>query len=158
VRRYGLACSGNAGHTNDAQRSIPLERLAPVLRSLAAAPCGSAGDIAIEWHLLQREVRPDDEPWLKVLEINDHREHLVDFAETAALAACMDAVVSVDTSVAHLAGALGIPLHVLLAYDPDWRWLLGRDDTPWYPTARLYRQGRPGDWEEPLRQLGRALT
>jgi ADP-heptose:LPS heptosyltransferase len=70
----------------------------------------------------------------------------------------MDVVVSVDTSVAHLAGGLALPVWVLLPFMPDWRWLLGRDDSPWYPTARLYRQPRPGDWSEPLARVMRDLA
>jgi ADP-heptose:LPS heptosyltransferase len=70
----------------------------------------------------------------------DQTVHLTDFAETAALVSCLDLVITVDTSVAHLAGALGRPIWVLLPYVPDWRWLLDRDDSPWYPTVRLFRQ------------------
>jgi ADP-heptose:LPS heptosyltransferase len=66
--------------------------------------------------------------------------HLTDFAETAALVSCLDLVITVDTSVAHLAGALGRPTWILLPYTPDYRWLLDRDDSPWYPTVRLFRQ------------------
>ena len=73
---------------------------------------------------------------------------LRDYADTAALATLMDLVISVDTSVAHLAGALGRDVWLLLPYEPDWRWLLGRHDSPWYPTARLFRQARPGDWDQ----------
>ena len=71
---------------------------------------------------------------------------LADFRDTAALVELMDVVISVDTAVAHLAGALAKPVWVLLPWSPDWRWLLGREDSPWYPTARLWRQSRAGDW------------
>uniref|UniRef100_UPI0024459B8D glycosyltransferase family 9 protein n=1 Tax=Burkholderia gladioli TaxID=28095 RepID=UPI0024459B8D len=80
-----------------------------------------------------------------------------DFADTAALTALMDCVVSVDTSVAHLAGALGRPLAVLLPHTPDFRWMLDRDDNPWYPGARLFRQARPGDWPAVIERVGNAL-
>ena len=73
-----------------------------------------------------------------------------DFADTAAVISLLDLVVSVDTSVVHLAGALGKPVWVLLPFNPDFRWLIGREDSPWYPTARLFRQPRPGDWESVL--------
>jgi hypothetical protein len=73
-------------------------------------------------------------------------DDLLDFVNTAALCECMDVVISVDTSLAHLSGALGQRTWVLLPFNPDWRWLLGRDDSPWYPTARLYRQETVGDW------------
>ena len=78
--------------------------------------------------------------------IIDHTDRLRDFADTAALIEQLDLVISVDTSTAHLAGALGKPVWILNRFDTCWRWMLDRDDTPWYPTARLYRQTRPGDW------------
>jgi ADP-heptose:LPS heptosyltransferase len=80
------------------------------------------------------------------LGIVDFTAHLTDFAETAALLACLDLVISVDTSVAHLAGTLGRPTWVLLPHVPDYRWLLKRDDSPWYPTMRLFRQDERRDW------------
>ena len=84
-------------------------------------------------------------------------EAVGDFADTAALAQMMDLVVTVDTSVVHLAGALGRPAWVLLPAQPDWRWLLGRADSPWYPTVRLFRQAEPGDWDGVLSRVGEAL-
>lgn len=143
--RVGLVFSGNAEHGNDRHRSIPLEQLAPWFESL---PPG-----ALQWHLLQRDVRAPDEAWLARLGIVDHRSALEDFCDTAALALCLDAVVSVDTSVAHLAGALGVPLFLLLPANPDWRWMLERTDSPWYPSARLLRQSTLGDWRTPLERL-----
>ena len=83
---------------------------------------------------------------------------LVDFAETAALVAGLDLVVSVDTSVAHLAAAMGKPVWLLLPLNPDWRWLLGREDSPWYPTMRLFRQSRHGEWGEVVARVGRELA
>jgi ADP-heptose:LPS heptosyltransferase len=82
---------------------------------------------------------------------------LSDFAETAAAIQNLDLVISVDTAVAHLAGAMGRPVWTLLKLAPDWRWLLGREDSPWYPTMRLFRQERPGDWRAPVARLGEAL-
>lgn len=149
-RRLGLVFSGNAAHGNDRFRSIALETLAPTIAEAAAA--------GIEWHLLQPEVRAYDEPWLVRLGIVDHRSELTDFCETAALMLCVDAVVSVDTSVAHLAGALGVPLHLLVAVNPDWRWMLERGDSPWYPSARIYRQKTLGAWQAPLADLAKALV
>ena len=139
--RIGLVCSGNALHVNDRQRSIALRQFSAL------------ADLGCQWHLLQKELRDDDVPWLHRLGIVDHRADLHDLGETAALARCMDAVVSVDTAVAHLAGALGVPLFVLLPANPDWRWMLERDDSPWYPGARLLRQRQLGEWDEPLRRL-----
>ena len=83
---------------------------------------------------------------------------MTDFADTAALAAQMDLVISVDTSTAHLAAATGRPTWVLLPFAPDWRWLTGREDSPWYPTMRLFRQPALGDWGSVLARLGEALA
>ncbi|HRJ59751.1 MAG TPA: glycosyltransferase family 9 protein, partial [Azospirillaceae bacterium] len=83
---------------------------------------------------------------------------LTDFAATAALIAALDAVVTVDTSIAHLTGALGIPGRVLLPYAPDWRWLIDRADCPWRPSLRLIRQQRPGDWAGVIRQTSALLA
>ncbi len=128
--RVGLAWSGNPNHRYDRLRSLPPARLAPLL-ALAG----------VEVHALSPEARAEDP------RIRCHPE-IGDFADTAALASLMDAVVSVDTAVAHLAGALGRPTFILLAHAADFRWMLDRNDTPWYPTARLIRQPRPGAWEE----------
>jgi ADP-heptose:LPS heptosyltransferase len=81
-----------------------------------------------------------------------------DFASTAALIEQLDLVITVDTAVAHLAGALGKPTWLLLSAAPDWRWMLGRDDSPWYPSMRLFRQAKLGDWSEPLAQLSEELA
>jgi tetratricopeptide (TPR) repeat protein len=147
--RYGLVFSGNPDHASDASRSIALERLAPLLDSPAGRAC--------QWHLLQKDVRATDEPWLARLGVHDHRDELGDLADTAALAAGLDGVVSVDTAVAHLAGALGLPLFLLLAFNPDWRWMLQGAESPWYPRARLFRQATPGDWSVPIGDLAHAL-
>lgn len=87
------------------------------------------------------------------LQITDWTTELTDFAETAALIANLDLVIAVDTSVAHLAGALGKPVWIMLRHAPDWRWFLGRSDSPWYPTAMLFRQPRPGEWNTPVQQI-----
>lgn len=127
--RIGLVWSGNPQHNNDRQRSIPLRMLARIL------------DVDAAFVSLQKDVRPEDKATLlERTEIADLTDHLTDFMETAALVSCLDLVITVDTSVAHLAGALGRPTWILLPYTPDYRWLLDRDDSPWYPTARLYRQ------------------
>ncbi len=83
---------------------------------------------------------------------------IADFVDTAAIIETLDLVVTVDTSVAHLAGAMGKPVWILLPYAPDWRWLLDRRDSPWYPTARLFRQPRPGDWGSVAHQIAEALS
>jgi ADP-heptose:LPS heptosyltransferase len=83
---------------------------------------------------------------------------LEDFTDTAALCALMDFVISVDTSVAHLSGALGRPTWILLPLLPDWRWLLDREDSPWYASAKLYRQSTSGQWDSVVEQVGHALS
>jgi len=143
-RKVGLVWSGNPDHPNDRNRSIPLARFVRLVE-------GDADFVA-----LQTDVRPADEPALRDILMLDTEDR--DFADTAALIALMDVVVTVDTSVAHLAGALGKPVWILLPHEPDWRWMLGRDDSPWYPTARLFRQSRPGDWDGVLDRVAAALT
>jgi ADP-heptose:LPS heptosyltransferase len=108
---------------------MPLRTLARIL------------DVDASFISLQKDPRPDDRATLlERSEIIDLTANLTDFAETAALVSCLDLVITVDTSVVHLAGALGRPTWLLLPYQPDWRWLLDRDDSPWYPTVRLFRQ------------------
>ena len=80
------------------------------------------------------------------------------FADAAAVAKCLDLIITVDTAMAHLAGALGVPVWVILPFSPDWRWLLGRDDSPWYPTMRLFRQSEPGDYSAVFTNLAAELA
>ncbi len=122
-------------------RSLPLATLAPLLQRQE-----------FEFHALQPEIRDEDRHL-----VIDHSAALQDFADTAALASCMDLVISIDTSVAHLAGALGLPTWVLLPFSADCRWLRGRDDSPWYPTMRLFRQPERGDWAGVVAAVIRAL-
>ena len=133
--RVGLVWSGNPKHRDDYNRSVPLNTLAGIL------------DVDAKFISLQKDPRPADKATLLSRpEIIDHTAHLTDFAETAALISCLDLVITVDTSVAHLAGALGQPTWILLPYTPDWRWLLNREDSPWYPSARLFRQDKTRDY------------
>ena len=92
------------------------------------------------------------------LALHDPMASVTDFADTAAIVANLDLVISVDTSVVHLAGALGKPVFLLDRYDNCWRWLSGRSDSPWYPTLRIFRQTRIGDWEPVMRQAATALA
>jgi tetratricopeptide (TPR) repeat protein len=133
--RVGLAWSGKTAFINDRNRSLALEHLIPLLK------------LPFEFHSLQVEYRKSDPNLLKSFpQIHDHHNLLRDFADTAALISEMDLIVSVDTSVAHLSGALGKHLWILLPYAPNFRWRLDRTDSPWYPTAVLFRQPVWGDW------------
>jgi ADP-heptose:LPS heptosyltransferase len=107
---------------------------------------------------LQKDVRNQDDALLKERgDILNFGQELGDFCDTAALISELDLVISVDTSAAHLAGAMGKPVWILVTHIPDWRWLLDRDDSPWYPTARLFRQPRVGDWESVISRVHEAL-
>jgi tetratricopeptide (TPR) repeat protein len=145
--RVGLACSGSPTHGADHLRSLPLAELA------AALPAGP------EYHLVQKDLAPADRAALGALGgIAVWTDHLTDFTDTAALIELMDVMVSVDTSVAHLAGALGIPVRILVAFDPDWRWGLSGEASAWYGSARVLRQSARGDWSGPLAQAARELA
>lgn len=144
--RVGLAWSGNPRNRLDAQRSMALSDFATAL------PDG------LEVVVLQDRVRDDDQAVLKGQPHWVHDpEGLSGFDRTAAWCACVDLVVTVDTSIAHLAGALGRPTWVLLSWAADWRWLQGREDSPWYPHTRLFRQGRPGQWDSVVERVRSAL-
>ena len=148
VMRIGVAWSGNAVHREDARRSIPLARLAGLLRDRPDR----------EFHVLQNDVRQSDRAALAELpHLRDHSALIRDFADSAALVSLMDVVITVDTAVAHLAGAMGWPVWVMLPAVPDWRWMLHRDDSPWYPSMWLFRQTRRDDWDPVLMEVARQL-
>lgn len=144
--RVGVVWSGNPQQSDDIYRSLPLQALTPWLAE------------GVEWVSLQAEVQPRDLPDLPGSGLRHFGEQLQSFEDTAALCAHMDAVVSVCTSVAHLAGTLGRPLCLLAAHTADWRWLLSRQDSPWYPSATILRQARPGDWDSALAQLAPRMS
>ena len=142
--RIGVAWSGSTQHKNDKNRSIPLAMMAPLF------------ELQVDWICLQPEIRAADLDWLAAHpEIRLERPVLNDFVATATLIAGLDLVVTVDTSVAHLAGAMGKPVWMLLPTGCDYRWLLEREDSPWYPTARLFRQTERGHWAN---VVGRVVT
>jgi ADP-heptose:LPS heptosyltransferase len=110
------------------------------------------------FHLLLPELRATDEAdFAKLTNVVDYRGRVRDFADTAAILSHLDLVVTTDTAIPHLAGAMGRPVWVLLSDNADWRWLLDREDSPWYPSARLFRQQRPGDWDGVLGRVRAAL-
>jgi len=143
--RIGLVWSGNPKHKNDENRSISLRTLMPLFT------------VEATFVSLQKDVRAADAEALKAGGLLDFGDALRDFSDTAALVANLDLVISVDTSVAHLAGALATPVWVLLPFVPDWRWLLDRDDSPWYPTARLFRQDATRGWDGVIARVRAAL-
>jgi tetratricopeptide (TPR) repeat protein len=135
----GLVSSGNPAHQNDRNRSIPPQELSPLL------------DVpGTRFFSIQKEQQL---PGIEAL-----GPELTDFADSAAAIANLDLVISVDTSVAHLAGAMGRPAWTLLPFAPDWRWMLGRTDSPWYPGMRLFRQTAPKDWKPVIEEVRVALT
>ncbi len=146
--KVGLVWAGRPNHRNDRSRSLGLAALAPLLavegvsffslqKGVAAAEIAASGFAA---------------------RLIDLGPELGDFADTAAAVSCLNLVISVDTAVAHLAGALGKPVWTLLPFAPDWRWLIDRADSPWYPTMRLYRQPAPGDWASVLQKVAAELS
>jgi tetratricopeptide (TPR) repeat protein len=144
--RIGVAWSGSSA--SYARSAMKVETLEPIWRHLG-----------VEFHCLQKEIRDEDRAWLdRTGIVTTHESMLRDFADTAALIEAMDLVISVDTGVAHLAGALAKPVWIMLPFNPDWRWLLRREDSPWYPTARLFRQPSPGDWEGVVHSVAAALS
>ncbi len=138
----GLVWAGNPDHSNDQRRSTTFETFAPLLAqggrfvSLQAGPRGA--DAAGSF-------------------VRDLSPYLTSYARTAAIVSALDLVITVDTSVCHLAGALGVKCWVLLPHAPDWRWILGRDTTPWYSSMQLFRQPHPGDWQEPISRIASLL-
>jgi tetratricopeptide (TPR) repeat protein len=146
TRRIGLVWAGNPALTQDRHRSVPLQSLL----SLAAS--------GLQFCSLQKELRPGDRELLDAHpEILHFGDQLHDFADTAALIENLDLVISVDTALAHLAGALGKPVWILQRFSPDFRWLLGREDSVWYPSARLFRQAQRGGWDRVILALAGAL-
>jgi tetratricopeptide (TPR) repeat protein len=145
--RIAVAWSGNPSHVNDRNRSLGFARLAPLLSTPA------------RFVSIQRDLRGDDASLIagesRVAHVGGELE---DFSDTAAVIALSDLVIAVDTAVAHLAGAMGRPVWVLLPFAPDWRWTLEGETSPWYPTARLFRQSSLGDWDGVIARVGAELA
>jgi ADP-heptose:LPS heptosyltransferase len=144
--RIGIVWSGSTKHKNDRNRSIDLSALAPLF------------SVDAHWIALQKELRHGNSDLLQEFhKISFYGDELKDFADTAAVIDLLDLVITVDTSVAHLAGAMGKPVWILLPYNSDWRWLSDRDDSPWYPTARLFRQQILPSWAGVIARVRAAL-
>jgi len=148
----GLAWQGNPDHPDDSTRSVPLARLMPLF------------DVpGVRWVSLQKGIGAEQIRALpRAVPIVDFTAEMDEsggaFMDTAAVIGSLDLVISADTAVAHLAGAMGVKTWLALAAAPDWRWLLGRDDSPWYPTMRLFRQTQPGDWDSVATAMASTLT
>jgi hypothetical protein len=147
-KRIGLAWTGRPTHPNDRRRSMGLQSLVPL--------AGFGGAVFVS---LQKPMPAADQAWLSQFPfMTDLSDDLTDFGETAALMENLDLIITVDTSMGHLAGALARPVWILIPKAADWRWLLDRSDSPWYPTARLFRQGKPGAWDPVISEIRSALA
>jgi tetratricopeptide (TPR) repeat protein len=145
--RVGICWAGTAAHPNDRRRSIPLATFAKILAVEG-----------VDFFSLQKEVTEADAVTLNAHGVAQLGQGFADFADTAAVIAQLDLVIAVDTSVVHLAGAMAKATAALIAFAPDFRWMLDRTDTPWYPTMRLYRQNKIDDWTAPLERLRQELA
>ncbi|MBF0108887.1 MAG: tetratricopeptide repeat protein [Magnetococcales bacterium] len=145
--RVGIAWRGNPGHKNDRNRSLPVARLVSLL------------DVAgCSFVIFQMDPTDAERESMRCRDnLFDLGDRLRDFADTAAAMTWMDLVITVDTALLHLAGALGRPVWGMVAFVPDWRWLLGRDDSPWYPSLRLFRQKKPGCWDSVIEEVKSTL-
>ncbi len=146
--RVGIAWAGRKAHQYDSRRSLGFDTLLPLLR-----------DERVTWVSLQKWAPEDCRPEIpEGVDWLDWTEELSDFGDTAALLASLDLVISIDSSMVHLAAALGRPVWMLDRFDNEWRWLRHRADSPWYPTLRIFRQPSFGDWSHPLAEVGKALA
>jgi hypothetical protein len=146
LKRIGLVFSGSAWHSNDQHRSIALSLFLPLLQ------------LPFNWYCLQNEFRNADHEFLaNCPQLTSYASLLTDLSDTAALLAELDLVISVDTAVAHLAGAMGKPVWILLPHNADYRWLLERNDSPWYPSAQLFRQQELGNWSPVIEEIRTCL-
>jgi hypothetical protein len=147
VVKVGLVWAGNPTNSNDRNRSMKLAALAP----LGQVPGARFFSLQTGAAAAEAKTPPPG------FELVDWTQELKDFADTAALIANLDLVIAVDTAAAHLAGAMGKPVWTLLTLIPSWRWFLDRDDSPWYPTMRLFRQTTPGDWLDVVQRVAKHL-
>lgn len=150
--RVGITWAGSPTHKNDANRSCKLEDFLPILELASQMS-------QLEFYSLQKGDRIADLRHLpSEIKVHDLNEILDTYADTAIVMQQLDLVISVDTSVVHLAGALGRPVWTLLCYNPDWRWLVEGEETPWYPTMQLFRQPYPQDWQSVFQQVQQTLA
>jgi ADP-heptose:LPS heptosyltransferase len=145
--KVGIVWQGSLTNDRGRYRSCALTDFAP-LRDVPS----------IALYSLQSQLSDEDRALINRWEIPDLESGLRDFADSSAIVRSLDLVITVDTAMAHLAGALGRPVWVLLSAFPDWRWMLDRDDSPWYPTMRLFRQRFVGDWAPAIEEIAAALS
>lgn len=148
--RVGLAWAGSEKHSNDHKRSLNLESFMQVI--MQTLQCD------VEWYSLQKELREGEQEQIAQTQLKHYGEHINDFCDTAALVEHMDLIITVDTAVAHLAAGLGKPTWVLLPLVPDFRWLLQREDSPWYPSIKLIRQTKANDWSSVAQRTAQAMN
>ncbi len=146
-KKIGIAWAGSSTHGKDHERSLALSQITPLLQTPGT-----------QFFSLQKDLPARDREAMGSAAITDLTADLRDFADSAALIANCDLVITVDTAAAHLAGALGKPVWILVPFNPDWRWLMKRQDTPWYPTARLFRQSAPQEWGDTIQRIARELS
>jgi hypothetical protein len=144
--KVAIACSGRATHRHEGRRRVRVHDFAGL-------------DRLVHLFLLQKEINPEDRIAIEEgsVAVDFLGDEIVDFRDGAGIIANVDLVISVDTSIGHLAGAMARPVWLLLAGVPDWRWMLERTDTPWYPTMRLFRQERAGDWSGVFTRMREAI-
>ena len=145
-KRIGIAWSGSREHKNDHNRSIALTELSPLFT------------MSFEFHSLQKEIRETDQAFFDNSNIVNHQDNIHDFSDTAALISHMDLVITVDTAIAHLAGSLNKKVLILIPSISDYRWMFDRNDSPWYPTATLFRQKELGHWKETIFDIKNKLS
>jgi hypothetical protein len=149
--KVGICWQGRHSHRNDRQRSVPLAQFAPLAKVPGVCLVSlQRGGAQVQWGS-----RPGTWPALELPDVP--KQPLESWVVTAALVSALDLVITVDTAVAHLAGALGVPVWVALPFAPDWRWLVEREDSPWYPSMRLFRQPQPGDWDHLFERIATEL-
>lgn len=145
--KVGLVWSGNPLHKRDHERSIPLEKLSPLMNQKG-----------VQYFSLQFKPKEADLKLMNEWGMVDLAPRIKNLADTAAFVSQLDLLITVDSAPAHLAGALGVKVWNLITLNPDWRWLLGREDSPWYPSLRLFRQSQMGQWDEVIQKVKGALS
>jgi hypothetical protein len=147
TRKIGVVWKSGTGMKIAQLKSITLQAFTPLLNQPGCA-----------WFSLQKEPDPDKGSWVASGKLIDWTDEFGDFNETASLAMNLDMIISVDTSVAHLAGGLGLPTWLLNRHASDWRWMRNREDSPWYPSMRIFTQNKAGDWDEVVSRMSAVLT